>query len=127
MDLKRLELVIEEFAKKHHFLQWKEVANVVTKSKPMFTKKDLQMDGKSFVRIEKYIENNQTSYWLFMDKLYFTLESSSEENSSRKRSKKRSEPYSVEIDNIFAINLSDFSDEQRLIDAILDKCNESNL
>ena len=58
IDINRLEIIIAEFAKKYNFLQWKDIANVVTKSKPMFTKKQLQMDGKSFVKITECNEKN---------------------------------------------------------------------
>jgi hypothetical protein len=119
ININRLEIIIAEFAKKYNFLQWKDIANVVTKSKPMFSKKQLQMDGKSFVKITECIENNSKdkNYVLFIGKIYFTIDSSSQDE----------EIYSVDTDNhSFAINLSDFSDEQTLIETIIEKCKEYN-
>jgi hypothetical protein len=119
IDINRLEIIIAEFAKKYNFLQWKDIANVVTKSKPMFSKKQLQMDGKSFVKITECIEKNSKdkNYVLFIGKIYFTIDSSSQDE----------EIYSVDTDNhSFAINLSDFSDEQTLIETIIEKCKEYN-
>jgi len=119
IDINRLEIIIAEFAKKYNFLQWKDIANVVTKSKPMFSKKQLQMDGKSFVKITECIEKNSKdkNYVLFIGKIYFTIDSSSQEE----------EIYSVDTHNhSFAINLSDFSDEQTLIETIIEKCKEYN-
>ena len=114
IDMKRLEIIVAEFAKKHNFLQWKDIANVVMKSKPMFTKKQLQMDGKSYVYIEK--EKNKDNTYVFLCKIYFNLESSPKE-----------EIYSVDTEDIFAINVSDFSDEQTLIETMIDKCKEYNI
>jgi hypothetical protein len=118
MDMNRIEIVIAEFAKKYNFLQWKDIVNVVTKSKPMFTKKQLQMDGKSFVEIKEYCEKNKdTQYVLFIGKICFNLESSS----------KKEDIYSVDTDgDCFSINLSEFSDEQTLIDTMIEKCKEYN-
>jgi|Laugresbdmm110sn_2_1035109.scaffolds.fasta_scaffold00650_1 hypothetical protein len=119
ININRLEIIIAEFAKKYNFLQWKDIANVVTKSKPMFSKKQLQMDGKSFVKITECIEKNSKdkNYVLFIGKIYFTIDSSSQDE----------EIYSVDTDNhSFAINLSDFSDEQTLIETIIEKCKEYN-
>jgi hypothetical protein len=119
ININRLEIIIAEFAKKYNFLQWKDIANVVTKSKPMFSKKQLQMDGKSFVKITECIEKNSKdkNYVLFIGKIYFTIDSSSQDK----------EIYSVDTDNhSFAINLSDFSDEQTLIETIIEKCKEYN-
>jgi hypothetical protein len=39
MDIRQIEMIVADFTKKYNFLQWKNIANVVTKSKPMFTKK----------------------------------------------------------------------------------------
>ena len=116
--MNRIEIVIAEFAKKYNFLQWKDIVNVVTKSKPMFTKKQLQMDGKSFVEIKEYCEKNKdTQYVLFIGKICFNLESSS----------KKEDIYSVDTDgDCFSINLSEFSDEQTLIDTMIEKCKEYN-
>ena len=116
--MNRIKIVIAEFAKKHNFLEWKDIANVVTKSKPMFTKKQLQMDGKSFVEIKEYREKNKDiQYVLFISKIWFNLESSS----------KKEDIYSVDTDDAcFAINLSEFSDEQTLIDTMIEKCTEYN-
>ena len=119
IDINRIEIIIAEFAKKYNFLQWKDIANVVTKSKPMFSKKQLQMDGKSFVKITEWNEKNSKdkNYALFIGKIYFTIDSSSQDE----------EIYSVDTDNhSFAINLSDFSDEQTLIETIIEKCKEYN-
>ena len=110
IDMKRLEMIVAEFAKKHNFLQWKDIASVVMKSKPMFTKKQLQMDGKSYVYIEKKKDNT----YVFICKIYFNLESLKEDI------------YSVDTEDIFAINVSDFSDEQTLIETMIDKCKEYN-
>ena len=111
-------MIVAEFAKKHNFLEWKkDIANLVTKSKPMFTKKQLQMDGRSFVDIKEYREKNKDiQYVLFIGKIYFYLETSSKKDS-----------YSIETDDhCFAIQLSEFSDEQTLIDTMIEKCKEYN-
>lgn len=115
MDLNRMKVIVSEFAKQYHFLEWKDIANVVTKSKPIFTKKQLQMDGKSFVQIIERVEKNTNKKYvlLFIGKIYFELESTSKEI------------YSVDTDNhSFSINLSEISDEQTLIETILEKCKE---
>ena len=85
----------------------------------MFTKKQLQNDGKSFVDITKYTEKNSTdiNYILFIGKIYFTIDSYSSSGE---------EIYSVDTDNGFSINLSDFSDEQTLIETMIEKCKEYN-
>ena len=114
--MNRLEMIIAEFAKKHNFLQWKDIVNVVTKSKPMFTKKQLQMDGKTFVKITEYQETYGTYekyILLFIGKIDFILDSSSKEGT-----------YSVDTDYGFSINLAEFSDETTLIETILEKCKE---
>lgn len=117
MDSHRLQMIIAEFAKQHNFLQWKDISNLVTKSKPIFTKKQLQMDGRSFVEFKEYREKNKDiQYVLFIGKICFNLESSS-----------KGDIYSVDTDgDCFAINLSEFSDEQTLIDAMIEKCKEYN-
>ena len=117
MDIHRVERIVAEFAKTYHFLEWKDIANVVTKSKPMFTKKQLQMDGKTYVQITKHTEKNNGKnkhyLLLYIGKICFTLESSKE--------------YSVDIEGDgFVINVSDFSDEQTLIDTMIEKCKEYN-
>ena len=109
-------MIIAEFAKTYNFLQWKDISNLFIKSKPMFTKKQLQLDGKSYVQIESIGKNsNSNDYIVYIGKIYFTLESS-----------KKEEIYSVDTDDnhSFAINLSEFSDEQTLMDTILEKCKE---
>jgi len=118
MDIRQIEMIVADFTKKYNFLQWKDIANVVTKSKPMFTKKQLQMDGRSFAEIKEYREKNKDiQYVLFIGKIYFNLESSS----------KKEEIYSVDTDDhSFAINLSEFSDEQTLIETMIEKCKEYN-
>ena len=116
MDINRIEIIVSDFAKKYNILQWKDISNVVTKSKPMFTKKQLQMDGRTFVHIIKHKERYSIDihYILYIGKIYFTLESS-----------KKEDIYSVDTDNhSFSINLSEFSDEQTLIDTIIEKCKE---
>lgn len=116
MDLNRIKRIVSEFAKQHHFLEWKDIANVVTKSKPMFTKKQLQMDGKTFVQIIERIEKNTNKKYilLFIGKIYFDLDSTSKEDI-----------YSVDTENhSFAINLSDVSDEQTMIETMIEKCKE---
>ncbi len=118
MDINRIEICVAEFAKKYNILQWKEISNLVTKSKPMFTKKQLQMDGRTFVQITKHKErySKEIHYILYVGKIDFILEGSSKE-----------EIYSVDTDNdSFAINLSEFSDEQTLIETITEKCKEYN-
>jgi hypothetical protein len=119
IDTNRLEVIIAEFAKKYNFLQWKNISNLFIKSKPMFTKKQLQNDGKSFVDITKYTEKNSTdiNYILFIGKIYFIIDSYSSSGE---------EIYSVDTDNGFSINLSDFSDEQTLIETMIEKCKEYN-
>ena len=117
IPINRLEIIIAEFAKNYNFLQWKDIANLVTKSKPMFTKKQLQLDGKSFVQITEYIEKNRTdkTYVLFIGKIYFPIDSYSSSGE---------EIYAVDTENIFSINLSEFSEEQTLIETIIEKCKE---
>ena len=117
MDIRQIESIVAEFAKKHNFLEWKkDLENLVTKSKPIFTKKQLQMDGRTFVEIKEYREKyKDTQYVLFIGKIGFNLESSS----------KKEYIYSVDTDNdCFSINLSEFSDEQSLIDNMIEKCKE---
>lgn len=113
MDIKRLEMIVAEFAKNNNFLQWKDIANVVTKSKPMFSKKQLQMDGKTFVQLTHCLEKKRNYYLLYIGKIYFFLETSSKE-----------EIYSVDTDHGFTINLADFSDEQTMIETMIEKCKE---
>jgi hypothetical protein len=113
IDTNRLEVIIAEFAKKYNFLQWKNISNLFIKSKPMFTKKQLQLDGKSYVQIECIAKSND--YILYIGKIYFTLESS-----------KKEEIYSVDTGDNFTINLSDFSDEETLIETMIEKCKEYN-
>ena len=117
IEINRLEIIIAEFAKKYNFLQWKDISNLFIKSKPMFTKKQLQMDGKSFVDITKYTEKNSAdiNYILYIGKICFTLESS-----------KKEEIYSVDTEDGFSINLSEFSDEETLIETMIEKCKEYN-
>jgi hypothetical protein len=113
MDIHRVERIVAEFAKTYHFLEWKDIANVVTKSKPMFTKKQLQMDGKTYVDITKHTEKDKDKHYvlLYIGKIDFNLDSS----------------YSVDTDRDgFVINVSDFSDEQTLIDTMIEKCKEYN-
>lgn len=114
MDIHRVERIVAEFAETYHFLEWKDIANVVTKSKPVFTKKQLQMDGKTYVQITKHTEkNNGNKHYvlLYIGKIDFNLDSSP----------------SVDIEGDgFAINVSDFSDEQTLIDTMIEKCKEYN-
>jgi hypothetical protein len=76
------------------------------------------MDGRSFVEIKEYREKNKDiQYVLFIGKIYFNLESSS----------KKEDIYSVDTDDhSFAINLSEFSDEQTLIETMIEKCKEYN-
>ena len=115
IDIKRLETIVAEFAEKYNFLQWKDIANVVTKSKPMFTKKQLQMDGKTYVQITKHTEKNGKNYLLlYIGKIDFTIEGSPDE-------------ITVDTDGDgFGINVSDFSDEQTLIETMIEKCKEYN-
>lgn len=80
----------------------------------MFTKKQLQLDGKSYVQIE-CMGKNSNDYILYIGKICFTLESS-----------KKEEIYSIDTSDNFAINLSDFSDEEALMETILEKCKEYN-
>lgn len=118
MDINRIEICVAEFAKNYNLLQWKDISNLVTKSKPRFTKKQLQMDGRTFVHLTKHKErySKDIHYILYIGKMDFILDSSCEE-----------EIYSVDTDNdSFAINLSEFSNEQTLIDTILEKCKEYN-
>lgn len=117
MDIHRVERIVAEFAETYHFLEWKDIANVVTKSKPMFTKKQLQMDGKTYVQISKHTEKNNGNkqyVLLYIGKIDFNLDSSSKECS-----------VDTEGDG-FVINVSDFSDEQTLIDTMIEKCKEYN-
>ena len=117
MDINRIEICVAEFAKNYNLLQWKDISNLVTKSKPRFTKKQLQMDGRTFVEITKHKERYGTDihYLLCIGKIYFILESSSKEDI-----------YSVDTESSIVINLSEFSDEQTLIDTILEKCKVYN-
>ena len=113
IDIHRVERIVAEFAETYHFLEWKDIANVVTKSKPVFTKKQLQMDGKTYVQITKHTEKNGNKHYvlLYIGKIDFNLDSSP----------------SVDIEGDgFAINVSDFSDEQTLIDTMIEKCKEYN-
>ena len=116
MDRKRLEMLIAEFAKKYNFLQWKDVSNLFIKSKPMFTKKQLQLEGKSYVQIE-CIGKNMKEYIVYIGKICFDIDSYSSSGE---------EIYAVDTydNHSFAINLSDFSDEQTLMETILEKCKE---
>ena len=117
MEIEQLKRIIAEFAKKHDFLEWKDISKLVTKSKPIFTKKQLQLDGKTYMQIEEYLEKNSTDkmYVLFIGKIDFNLESSS----------KKGDIYSVDVGNdSFAINLSEISDEPTLIETIIEKCKE---
>lgn len=113
MDIHRVERIVAEFAKTYHFLEWKDIANVVTKSKPLFTKKQLQMDGKTYVQITKHTEKDKDKQYvlLYIGKIDFNLDSS----------------YSVDTDGDgFVINVSEFTDEQTLIDTMIEKCKEYN-
>ena len=112
MDIRNLERIVAEFTEKYHFVPWKEVEKVEKKSKPMFTKKQLQMDGKSFVNITEYIEKNKKEYVLFISKVDFILEN---------------DEYSVETYNdSFSINVTDILDEQTLVETMIEKCKEYN-
>jgi hypothetical protein len=117
MEIEQLKRIVSDFAKQYNFLEWKDISNLVTKSKPMFTKKQLQLDGKTYMQIEEYPEKTSTNkmYVLFIGKIDFILESSS----------KKGDVYSVDVGNeSFAINLSEISDEPTLIETILEKCKE---
>ena len=112
MDIRNLERIVAEFTEQYHFVPYKEVEKVEKKSKPLFTKKQLQMDGKSFVNITEYIEKNKKEYVLFISKVDFILEN---------------DEYSVETYNdSFSINVTDISDEQTLIETMIEKCKEYN-
>jgi hypothetical protein len=114
MDIRNLERIVAEFTDKYHFVPWKEVEKVEKKTKPMFTKKQLQMDGKSFVNITEYYDKNtnRKEYVLFISKVDFILEDGE---------------YSVETYNdSFSINVTDISDEQTLVETMIEKCKEYN-
>jgi hypothetical protein len=71
----------------------------------------------TYVEITKHTEKNNGKnkhyLLLYIGKICFTLESSKE--------------YSVDIEGDgFVINVSDFSDEQTLIDTMIEKCKEYN-
>ena len=106
MDRNRLEGILVAFAKQYKVLLWKEVENLFVKSKPIFTKKQRQMDGQTFVQLMEYMEQKETRYTVVIGKIVFCED---------ERVSIDTHPYSVFVP---------VSDEETLMETILEKYKE---
>ena len=113
MDINRVKIIIKEFAEKYNFLQDKDI-KMVEYSEPFVRENYLKIHGKLFVSINIY--QNKTQSFITIGKINIIMEDINEE-----------ELYSIDEDNYFTINISDFSSEDTLIETIIKECKNYNL
>jgi hypothetical protein len=112
IDINDLKIIIKEFAEKYNFLQDEDI-EMVENSEPFDRKKYLKIHGKICVSIKEY--QNKRELFITIGKIDIIIEHIDEE-----------EFYSIDMDNCFTINISDFSNEDTLIETIIKECKNYN-
>jgi len=112
IDINRVKIIIKEFAEKYNFLQDKDI-EIVENSEPFDRRNYLKIHGKTAVSIKEY--QNKRELFITIGKIDIIMEDIDEE-----------ELYSIDMDNCFTINISDFSNEDTLIETIIKECKKYN-
>ena len=99
------ETIVKEFAEKYNFIQEKDITKIETSE---FCKQDyLKIDQKPFITINKYTDKTEIAF----GKIQIEIDTIDEE-----------EWYYIDKNNYCVINVSDYTTEDSLIEAIITEC-----
>jgi hypothetical protein len=110
LDIETIKNILKEFAEKYNFIQQKDIEKLETED---FNRKNYRkIDNKTFISINEYTDKTE----VVCGKINIEIETIDEE-----------EWYYIEKNNSFYINILDYPNEDRLIEAIITECRKYNL
>lgn len=110
IDIETIKFMMKEFAEKYNFIQQKDIEKLETED---FNRQNYhKIDNKFFICMNKYTDKTE----IVCGKINIEIDTIDEE-----------EWYYIEKNNSFYINILDYPNEDRLIEAIIIECRKYNL